>query len=204
MHELPAMVDLTDASSGGIVYAHVITLTTQIAKYEIDSKWWVLPGVPKSQRKLEPDHGWRWGDRLGKLTNDAWHQALAIQSAGGIVEGAILYWINTCSVVNPNLGTIYVESIASAPHNRKSVVEYPRFKGVGRALLLCAVIESHRYGFGGRITLESFNHAPTIAFYLAHGFEIVGHDGEGADRLPVLELSQGAAEIWLRKEGYLV
>lgn len=203
MLELPANVQLTVGATGKCVDAMLIELTTRVAKKSIDCKWWVLPDVEKKRKFQENDHHWRWGDRIGKLTNDKWHQALAIQTTEGTVEGAILYWFNTKSAVHPEVGSVYIEALATAPHNRKTLVKAPAFRGVGEALLLNAVVDSYNYGFGGRVSLQSFNEPSTIAFYENRNFEIVGYDGDGSARLPILELNPEKAERWLKSEGYL-
>lgn len=203
MLELPAKVQITDATTGECVDANLIELTTRIAKKSIDCKWWVLPDVDKKRRVQENDHHWQWGKRLGRLTNDKWHRALGIETSEKSIEGAILYWFNTKSEVHQDEGAVYVESLATAPHNRKTLVKTPAFRGIGETLLFHAVFESYNYGFGGRVNLRSFNEQSTIAFYENRHFEIVGYDGDGNERLPILELSPVAAECWLKSEGYL-
>jgi GNAT superfamily N-acetyltransferase len=199
----PAKVQLMVADTEECVEALLVELTTREAKAGIDSRWWVLPGVEKRRKFQEKDHHWRWGDRIGRLTNDKWHRCLAIKTTKGTIEGAILYWLNTLSAVNPVRGAVSLKSLATAPHNRASLVDMPHFRGVGQTLLLKAVLDSYRNGFGGRVTLESFNDSSTIAFYENRGFEIVRYDVDGEERLPILELSSEAAEGWLQAEGFL-
>ena len=202
MDDLPETIELTEVSTGSSVVATVVELTTRFAKQQIDSKWWVLPDVPKRQRELENDHHWRWGDRLGKLANNQWHEAVAIQTDDAAVQGAILYWLNTKSFTDEELGAVYVEALATAPHNRPWLMKTPLYRGVGEALLLRAVIQSYNLGLGGRVNLLAFNDTTLISFYESRGFTIVGYDGTGNEKLPKLELAPDAAQDWLRAEGY--
>ena len=199
---MPETIEITEASTGLSVVATVVPLTTRTAKQKIDSKWWVLPEVPKRQRELENDHHWRWGDQLGKLVHKQWHEAVAIQTDDGTVQGATLYLLNTRSFTDHDLGAVFVQAIATAPHNRLGLVKSPLYRGVGEALLLRAVAHSYKLGLGGRVNLLAFNDTALIAFYKSRGFTIVGYDGVGDEKLPKLELTSDATQIWLRAEGY--
>jgi hypothetical protein len=175
---------------------------TQLAQTQIDGKWWQVPEVTRSARQQENDYQWRWAKRVGELVNDRWHEAVAVQLADGSIEGAIVYWTNTRSFVDPEQGAVYVEALATAPRNRSGLVPTPEHRGVGEGLLIRSVVHSYLLGLGGRVNLTSFDDPRTVQFYQNRGFSMVGYDGEDDERLPRLELDSDAAITWLREEGY--
>lgn len=197
MEGLPEKVELTSVADNAVVGANLVALTRRLAHDRIDSKWWELPGVSKEKKRAENDYDWRWAKRLGELRNDRWHEAVAVQTDDGDVQGAILYWLNGVSFVESDKGAIRVDALATAPRNRAWLVDAPLFRGVGERLLLRAAVQSYRLGFGGRVSLVAFDEMKTVSFYVNRGFEAVGYDEE----LPRLELSSAAALEWLREKG---
>lgn len=202
MDPLPCPVELLAMSSGKTISATLVRLTRQLAKLEIDSRWWVLPEVSKSRRAVEIDNGWLWAGKVGELSTDRWHEMAAVQTADGRVQGAIYYRFDTTSFIDEELGAVYVENLATAPRNRQNLVEAPQYRGVGCALLLRAVIHSYELGFEGRVNLQAIDDPDRIAFYENRGFQVVGDEGTGENRLVMMELTPEAAAVWLAKEGY--
>lgn len=198
MENLPDKVELTRAADDAPISANLVTLSRSLAHAQIDSKWWELPGVSRDERRAENDYHWRWAKRLGELKNDRWHEAAAVQTDDGDIQGAILYWINGVSYVDKDKGAVSVEAIATAPRNRAWLVDSPVYRGVGERLLLRAVAHSYLLGFAGRVNLVAFDDAKTVSFYLNRRFEAVGYE----DELPRLELSPEAAANWVREKGY--
>lgn len=86
---------------------------------------------------------------------------------------------------------IYIDRLSSAPWNRPSVVEEPRYKGVGQILLAAAVNLSFDEELDGRIGLHSLPSAET--FYR----DTIGMTDLGADMhykgLQYFELSNAQA-----------
>lgn len=199
MEGLPERIELANVATGATITANLVTLTRHLAQDELDSKWWELPGVSKSERRGENDHSWNWAKRLGELRNDRWHEAVAAQTDDGDIQGAILYWINGKSLVEEERGAVHVEALATAPRNRPWLAPSALYRGVGEGLLLRAAAHSYLLGLEGRTNLIAFDDARTISFYENRGFAVVGRDD---DDLPMLELTPGAARDWLREEGY--
>lgn len=202
MDPLPCPVELREVASGRTISATLVRLTRQLAKLGIDSKWWELPDVSKSRRAEEIDNSWQWAKKVGELSTDRWHEMTAVQTADDRVQGAIYYRLDTRSFIDRELGAVYVEAIATAPRNRQNLVETPEYRGVGCALLLRAVIHSYELGFGGRVNLQASDDPDRIAFYENRGFQVVGDEGTGENRLVMMELTPEAAAVWLAKEGY--
>jgi GNAT superfamily N-acetyltransferase len=76
--------------------------------------------------------------------------------------------------VEDGLPQLYVEYLAVAPQNRRTL-RVPRvLDGCGSVLLRAAVDESHRLGWSGRVALHALPGA--VGFYLARGFRDLGPD----------------------------
>lgn len=198
MDGLPDKVDLLLDSSGTIVAAIIVRLTRELAQRQIDGQWWKLPGVSKVVRKEENDYHWRWAKEIGELRKKRWHEAFAVQTEDGCVQGAIIYRLDCKSFIDDQFGTVNVRALATAPRNRPWLVEAPLYRGVGESLLLRAVGHSYLLGLNGRVSLVAFGDKRTLDFYRHRGFTDAGDE----DGLPRLELLPEAAQTWLREEGY--
>lgn len=199
MFQLPTQFELIRVADENSVIATITQLTRSLAQEKIDGAWWDVAGVSKSKRQLEDDNHWRWAKRIGELRNNRWYEAWAAQTKDDYLQGAILYRLDTYSFIESEQGAIYVEGLATAPHNRPWLVDSPRYRGVGENLLLRAVAHSYSVGFGGRVNLLVFDNERTISFYEKRGLTLVGSDNEG---LQQFELEPHAAMRWLREYGY--
>ncbi|MSU80424.1 MAG: hypothetical protein EXS16_20345 [Gemmataceae bacterium] len=198
MNELVNQVDLWSVPHDKPVIANIVKLTRELAQAQIDGHWWASLGVPKNVREKESDHAWRWAKRLGELKNDRWHEAVAIQTDDGKIQGAMLYWSNTKSFMDEGNGAVYIEALATAPRNRAWLVPSPQYRRVGTALILRAVSHSNFLGLKGVVNLEAFNEPLLLDYYRQLGFmEIRVKDG-----LPQMELSAAKAVQFIRKAGY--
>src|SRR5262245_27907003 len=139
MDRLPGGVTISRVSDGSEVSAPIVELTRDLAKRQIDAKWWAIPDVSKRKREKENDHQWNWTKSVGVIRNSRWHEAIAIQTTDSEVQGAMIYRTDARSLINPDFGTIAVEALATAPRNRPWLVDDPKFRGVGEGLLLRAV-----------------------------------------------------------------
>jgi hypothetical protein len=198
MVELPASIEITDAQTSAPVTAQIVELSRSMAQREIDGKWWTIPDVSRSIRELEDDHHWRWAKLVGEHRNNLNWESVGILLGNGSIEGAMQYRIDAASFKNVDERAIFVDRLATAPHNRPWVVRQPRYRGVGEGLLLRAVVHSFVLGFDGRVTLLSFDVPTTIAFYVNRGFEVVGAN-EG---LTMMEISPADARMFLDAHGY--
>jgi hypothetical protein len=198
MLSLPEEVELLDVRSGTSVKAYLVKLTRELAASKIDGEWWNIP-VPKSKREKEGDHHWKWRKLVGEIRNDTNWESLAVQSAGGAIEGAITYRIDAISHLDPGQGAVFIDRLASAPRSRPWLVGDPQYKGSGSVLALRVVRHSYELGLGGRVWLFSLPTDLTRAFYVRRGFRELfsGTDGTIAYELPASE-----AERWLRLKGF--
>lgn len=199
MFDLPQEVHIFNVARNVRVKARLIRLTRELAAKEIDGTWWNLP-ASKAVRKEEGDNHWLWRKIVGSNHAKLTWEALAIQTSGGSIEGAITYRIDAQSRLQSGEGAVYVDRIATAPRNRPWVVEPPKYQGIGSVLLLAAVRHSYLLGLGGRVWLSSLPSERTRKFYRDRGFEVIFQDSDG---MIGFELPAAAAEKWLEKRGYL-
>ncbi len=195
---LPDDIKIFSVKEQCSVTAQVVRLTRSLAKTKIDGTWWKIP--LSSNIKEEEDHHWVWRKSVGQHRNNLKWEAVAVQSSGGDVEGAILYRIDAKSQIAEGEGAVFVDLLATAPRNRPWVVSSPDYRGVGAVLLLVAVRQSYLLGLGGRVWLNSLPSERTRKFYRKQGFQVIFENDDGTIGY---ELPSNRAEQWLKNEGYL-
>ena len=185
--DVPSRLTLFDCSANRNVIAHLSPLTREAAKNGV-SPWWDglsgLLGDPED----EPDSEWDWVYLISVgVQNKPLRRGVSVTTSNGVIQGAMLYRLNAKSVLEPEKGAVFVDRIATAPHNRGELVANPRYRGVGEGLLAYAIAESIAYGLDGRVILF-----PIAAndFYVKRGFvptEEKTEDGDILHELPAAE-----------------
>jgi hypothetical protein len=124
----------------------------------------------------EADQYWEWrlkyrtyGARLGS-------ESYVIECEGQLQGLMLIETLGYRSWFNPNRRLIYVHSLATAPWNRPSIENPPRYRLVGGTLLEFAQDRSHALGYGGSVGLHSLPGAED--FYRQTGFIECGADAE--------------------------
>ncbi|MBD2024211.1 hypothetical protein [Leptolyngbya sp. FACHB-711] len=103
----------------------------------------------------QDDAFWSWATKKRLSVNDDRFEAYAIEYEG-LTQG--LLWLETRwhrSWLPQRYPLVYVEALASAPWNRKSLEDPPYLYGVGTALLLFARQRSLALGYAGRVGLHA-------------------------------------------------
>lgn len=195
-------IQILRASDNQTVDANIVRLNVDDARERIDKTWWNLPKVDTQDIYNEGDSHWKWEDLVKVYENLVLHECVAILSQEDYLEGAMIYHFNAKSKLQSGKGSVYVERVSSAPHNRKWLANQPFYKGIGTVLLYWAVIESYNAGLGGRVSLESLPTPSTVEFYKNKGF-IRTDLTQPTNDLVDYELPELAALAWLRKEGDL-
>lgn len=195
-------IQILRAIDNQTVDAKIIRLTADKARERIDKLWWKLTNVSALDIADEGDSHWNWQELVRFYENETLHECVAILSKEGYLEGAMIYHFNAKSKLEQGKGSVYVERVSSAPHNRNWLVNQPFYKGVGSVLLYWAVRESYDAGLRGRVSLESLPTPTTVDFYRNKGFVRTDLTQPPTD-LVDYELPEVAALNWLRKEGDL-
>lgn len=199
MFNLPDKVTLTDVVRKSECNASIVSLTREIAKHQMDAAWWQIGGS-KSDRQKEGDHAWSWTRIVGEVRQDRFAKLVAVQTPDGEIQGAIKYLFDGESLLQPGEPSIFVEYLAAAPQNREWLVNPPKYRGVGTALVFYAVCDSWISGRQGRVTLVSLSSEKTREFYTRRGFSEVSTLEDGNVEF---EMTSIAAERWLRQRGML-
>lgn len=199
MFNLPDNVTLTDVIRKCECDASIISVTREIAKHQMDAAWWQIDRW-KSDRQKEGDHAWSWKKIVGEVRQDRFANLVAVQTPDGEIQGAIKYLFDGESLLEPGEPSIFVEYLAAAPQNREWLVNPPKYRGVGTALVFYAVCDSWISGRQGRVTLVSLSSEKTREFYTRRGFSEVSTLEDGNVEF---EMTSIAAERWLRQRGML-
>jgi GNAT superfamily N-acetyltransferase len=200
--EVLKRIQILRAADNQSVDAEIVRLTTDVARGNIDKVWWKLPSVYAEDMNDEGDFHWDWERVVRYYGGKVLHECVAILSQEGNFEGAMIYHFNAKSKLDPTNGSVYVERVSSAPHNRNWLVNEPFYKGIGTVLLYWAVIESYNAGLRGRVSLESLPTPSTVQFYEHKGF--VRTDlTQQTSGLVDYELPESAALAWLKEKGDL-
>lgn len=193
MLDLPYATSITDASRNAVSVI-VDRLSSDVAAWRIDKSWWQGFSATKLRKEGVLDDHWVWEEEISAVRTNSFAEALSVTTRDGSVQGAIIYRNDAISYLDSNRGCSLVEFLASAPWNRKKLVESPRYFGVGLVLIKHVLRHSHQLGFQGRVVLASLPDPDTIRWYENRGFVNTGEtitDDDGTFAL--FELSPAAA-----------
>jgi hypothetical protein len=161
-------VTLKFIETGGYVKAEVLELTRKDAGLYIDSAWRKFQGPFQIPCPELPDSHWRWGSFVRRLRKNPLARCAALRTPDGSYQGAIIYRRDGASLLEPHVGAVHAEYLATAPHNRPGYAARPLYRGVGEGLMCLAMVHSYDWGLGGRVTLFSLPQA--MNFYQKMNF----------------------------------
>ncbi len=160
---------LLDKRTGKLLPAELVETINEGHLASVEKEW--MPILLRRLRELvgqkEPlpeNRHWVWREKVARIQG-----LLAFRTFAVVCEGQTqgLMQVNTavtCRLpgqVGKELA--YVDYVESAPWNRASIVQQPRFGGVGTTLIRAAIEVSLEEGFHGRIGLHSLPQSE--AFY---------------------------------------
>ncbi|AGY58042.1 hypothetical protein [Gloeobacter kilaueensis] len=120
-----------------------------------DFRTYWLPGLKGSTQQ---DRHWDWTVKW-LVTNTPNFERYAIV-CDQLTQGLMLIELDCHrSRVVAGASLVYIDFISIAPWNRRALSETPAYKGVGTALLCCAVARSKVYEYKGRIGLHALPNA---------------------------------------------
>ncbi|HEY9662659.1 MAG TPA: hypothetical protein V6C65_29745, partial [Allocoleopsis sp.] len=120
------------------------------------------------------DAFWDWARKKRLALSDDRYEAYALEQ-DNLTHG--LLWLETqwhCSQWAIGQPLVYVEALASAPWNRRSLDPQPWFRGVGSALLEFARRRSLDLSYGGRLGLHAL--PSSESFYESRNMLNLGYD----------------------------
>lgn len=132
----------------------------------------------------QADKNWNWDYKLRLATTEERFEAYVVEQ-DNVVHGVVLIetqWHRSqlnygeATTLENRQPLVYVEYLASAPWNRRSLEDPPFFTGIGGVMLAFARQRSVALGYGGRVGLHSLPHAE--AFYRRYNMPNYGPDPE--------------------------
>ena len=189
---------LKSRNTGGYVKADIVQLTKQIAYLDVDYHWRTFRGPFRTPCPVPADSHWKWGSYVRRLRKNLLAKCAAARTADNVYQGAIIYRRDGVSLLQPNTGAVYVEYIASAPHNRHDYAEKPLYSGVGEGLMYLAMLDSYQWGLGGRVALFSLPSA--VGFHKKMKFFPTGSREDGMIHC---ELTPEAAVEFMQDKGLI-
>lgn len=190
-------VTLWDSPNACEIQAKIVKLDRKLAKSGIDKAWWRDQDL-HNRRPKEVDVGWSWSKPVGACRVDKFAEAAAVQTSDGVIQGALLYYLDGNSLVAPGNKSVFVHYLATAPWNRDWLVDPPKYRWVGSGLLFRAVCHSWLLGLQGRIVLVAVPSPHAQKFYDKWLFTRFSQDQNGTVEY---ELETAAAKKWLVQRG---
>ena len=131
------------------------------------------------QTSKEEDRYWDWEKKNRIAASSINYEKYAIECEQ-ITQGLMIIEIDWHrSQVEPGKSVVYVEYLATAPWNRRSVQNPPQYRTVGTLLLLFARSRSVALGYNGRVALHALPSAE--GFYDKQNMMNFGSDPDKED-----------------------
>ena len=150
--------------------------------------------LPAAQWPL--DLHWEWDAKVAVARATFLAQKTFGLVCGGELQGLMLVNLTKTGRIPTQVRKelVYVEFLSTAPWNRKELACTPRYRGVGRALILAAVELSVQEEFRGRIALHSLPQADEF-YRVKCGLTPLGKDPK-YENLTYFEISPEHAQIF--------
>jgi len=145
---LKETIKLLRVSDDKVVNAELVELSPKHLA-DFDTFW-----RPRLSSSYEEDRHWCWVNKYLKTATPNYERyALECDT---ITQGLMLLELDCHhSRLEDNRGLVYIDFLATAPWNRRSIEETVKYKGVGTALLTFAISRSFDLDYNGRIGLHA-------------------------------------------------
>lgn len=199
--------DLKDRVSGQFVEAQLYNPADQTNVADFEQHW--RPLFDQRRAELEAaggltlallgendiqDSHWQWPQKVDISAGRIDRQSFAIV-ADGLTQGLMLVTTAGFAKAPSQRGKplALIDLVATAPWNRKRFTPTPRFKGVGRIMLVAAISLSVQEEFKGRLGLHALPQAED--WYR----DVVGMTDLGTDdtRMRYFEMTEAQAKAYL-------
>lgn len=195
---IESKVYLRDGKSRNLIEA---TLFDEVTSEHL--KLWERDWVPAMQafcagkppgKKPEDSH-WDWRQKSQALTGYLGYHSYALV-CGNELQGLMLTNDITSARLREQFGKplIYVEFVATAPWNRPTLQDPPRYRGVGQVFVLAGIESSRDAGFKGRVGLHSLPEAE-VFYEQKCGFARLGPDSSHQN-LTYFEITETQADTF--------
>ncbi|MER8470412.1 hypothetical protein [Mesorhizobium sp. M0220] len=199
--------DLLDRRTGKFTQSHLLSPADAGNVADIDGSWRPLIEARIAELKAAgqynlqflgdndiQDAHWRWSEKVEMSSNRLDRQSFAIV-AEGATQGLMLVTTAGFAKDSSQRGKplVTVDLLATAPWNRPRFDASPRFKGVGRIMMVAAISLSVQEEFRGRVGLHALPQAE--AWYR----DVVGMTDLEIDdtRMRYFEMTEAQARAFL-------
>lgn len=134
--------------------------------------FWKARLLPSS----EEDSHWDWAMKHNATASYLSYEKYALE-CDRVTQGLMMLELDSHrSRLEQGKSMVYIDYLATAPWNRRSIQELPDYKGVGSVLVRFAILRSHDLEYHGRVGLHALPRA--IDFYTRLGMKNFGPDPE--------------------------
>jgi hypothetical protein len=210
MTVLIGSVPLRELASGEAVYAEVYDGISKDHLSDWESKWRPIilatqgrltaQGVPRSAHP-QSSH-WDWNKKAAALRMLLAYRTFAVVCSSDtqglmVVETTLHRSRLPDDKGRTGQGLVYVEFLEAAPWNRPEHVQFPRYRGVGRALLTAAIQLSFDEEFKGRIGLHSLPQSEEFYRNIVNMHDL-GPDESYSGQLRYFEFNEAGAQAFIQ------
>lgn len=131
---------------------------------------------PRLLPSLEEDSHWDWNTKHQATAAYLNYEKFALE-CDRVTQGLMMLELDSHrSRLEPGKSIVYVDFLATAPWNRRSIQNPPDYKGVGSVFFQFAILRSHELEYQGRVGLHALPKA--VDFYTQLGMQNFGPDPE--------------------------
>jgi hypothetical protein len=142
---------------------------------------------PRLSCSSEEDSHWDWNVKHKATASCLNYEKFALECEQ-VTQGLMMLELDFHrSRIEPGQSIVYIDFLATAPWNRRSIQNPPVYKGVGSVFVQFATMRSHELEYHGRVGLHALPDA--VAFYTKLGMKNFGPDSE-KQNLSYFELSR--------------
>jgi hypothetical protein len=197
---------IREVATGTLVSAYLIVGVTAAEVASAEARW--RPFLREAIQRLReqstegqgawPEHAhWDWSRKLRRVEGRSGYHLIGIE-CGGDVQALMLAEAERHRSRLPEQHgrpVVYVEYLATAPWNDRTVTQEPRFGLTGRTLMAAAIEVSELLGYHGRLGLHALPQAEEF-YRRVCGMTDLGVD-ESVEGLRYFEMTTAQAEAFL-------
>jgi hypothetical protein len=131
---------------------------------------------PRLLPSSEEDSHWDWNTKHQATARYLNYEKFALE-CDRVTQGLMMLELDSHrSRLESRKSIVYVDFLATAPWNRRSIQNPPDYKGVGSIFVQFAILRSHELEYQGRVGLHALPNA--VDFYTKLGMKSFGPDPE--------------------------
>ena len=199
----PVAVPLRRVETGDFVNATIWPSVDEGFAAKADDTWLTFLAALRAERlargldtpAMEHEH-WRWREKLAETKSLLAYLTMGVECDGKPQGMMMLVTDGHFSRLSSKtaIPLVYVEFLAAAPWNLRTVVDRPKYAGVGSVLMRAAIATSMDLEFKGRLALHALPQAE--GYYEAIGMVGLGPDAK-KHNLKYYEFTSDGAQAFI-------